>query len=243
MEPELSPRSAPLTYPGRFPASSVVFDGEVERHVTGLADVDRLLAAHDTPLMARRRPVLAVGSNACTAQLREKFEAAGVNPVVPLTRCTVSGVRVGLIPLVTRYGYIPSAPVFEPGHQSHLFVVWFDDEQLRAVDATELGPYARSELGAEVTVALDGVRLDRVDAYTSALGVLSLDRWPDGIASQTQLIERVLQQFHWRGRLLDVRTAGEWVAHFRADVGARAAFAVDCERLGLVDGVTAPAQA
>src|SRR4029450_3911746 len=167
-----APREDPLSSPGRTPRSSgLVTDGPylpaevlpgrrlaqarvvlgsdrpaalgvgVSRGSLGYA----LLALNAVPIEARV-PVLAVGSNAAIAQMQAKFQAAGISSAMPLTWARVTGIRVGAAAIVSRWGYIPAAPVFEPGVTTRLAVNWLDPEQLQAVDETE-GRYERRPVG------------------------------------------------------------------------------------------------
>jgi hypothetical protein len=229
--------------------TSVLFDGEAELPIVvergrelstahvGDRTLERALSDLGAPPLTARQPMITVGSNASTAQLKSKFVAAGVSTIVPLVRCKVRGMRVGLIPKVSVFGYIPSAPVFEAGARSTLFSVWLDADQRAAVDATETWPYACRTLGDDVEVRVDGSgeRLTGVDVYASAVGVLALERYPAPLATQTAVIERVLSVAHWHGRLTDVLNADDWVALFTKSPEARAEFAVTLDELGLID--------
>ena len=69
------PYSAPLTYPGTPPAGpGLLIDGEF-RDVPP-DGLDDLLTARSLPGLAKRQPVLSVGSNASPAQLRRKLRRA-----------------------------------------------------------------------------------------------------------------------------------------------------------------------
>ncbi len=61
-----APREEPLLYPGAWPAES------------GLLVGDRLLPLDDHVTYEDRTPVLAIGSNACPAQLRHKMAEFGI---------------------------------------------------------------------------------------------------------------------------------------------------------------------
>ncbi|HET6952009.1 MAG TPA: hypothetical protein VFI47_16630 [Acidimicrobiales bacterium] len=188
--PGLSPREDPLGYPGRAPRTSglmtegpflaaeprrgrrlaqarVVLGSERPAALeVGLSRVSlgfALLALNAVPIEARI-PVLAVGSNAAIAQMQSKFRAAGISCVMPFTWADVTGIRVGVAAMVSRWGYVPAAPVFEPAATSRLAVNWLDPEQIEALDETEVG-YERRLL-----VEGDGtrVRLESGEELTSA---------------------------------------------------------------------------
>ncbi|MFJ6737632.1 hypothetical protein ACIQOU_01775 [Streptomyces sp. NPDC091279] len=161
-----APREHPLSYPGVWPADS------------GLLDGDRLLPL-DRLTFADRVPVLAVGSNACPAQLRHKMAEFSITSPVPLVRVRVRGIEVGVSAHVSHLGYMSAAPVVSPGTVRELFVTWLDAEQLAVVDASEGVPapdgnYRRLWLPAsEVPVELaDGTVLPGVFGYVNRRGVL-----------------------------------------------------------------------
>ncbi|NUW42583.1 hypothetical protein [Nonomuraea rhodomycinica] len=138
------PMARPLTYPGLLPRGPGVLAGrrflplagrDGDWHVDG-SPIDAWLAARGEAPMRARHAVVAVGSNAAPAQLHRKFTRHRVPTVVPLTRVRVRGLAPGVSAHISRYGYIPAAPVAAPG-VSELFVSWVDDRQLAALDRTE----------------------------------------------------------------------------------------------------------
>src|SRR4029450_4504279 len=160
-----SPREKPLSYPGQTPRTSGLMTGTTflpfERlrprrlaqarvgrgggRPAALAGVTSrctlgyaLLVLNAVPIEARV-PVVAGGSNASISQMEHKFASAGISSVMPLTWAQVTGVRVGVAAMISRWGYVPAAPVFEPGVTSRLALNWLDPEQLAALDETERG--------------------------------------------------------------------------------------------------------
>lgn len=161
-----APREHPLSYPGARPEESVLLDG------------DRLL-----PLTRRvyedRVPVLAVGSNACPAQLRHKMAQSGVSGTIPMVRTRVLGLGVGVSAHVSVMGYVSASPFHAPGAVGELFLTWLDAEQLAVVDASEgvpvaEGAYDRAWLSAsDVRIELDsGELLPGAHVYVNRRGVL-----------------------------------------------------------------------
>jgi len=160
-----SPRENPLTYPGPAPRTSGLMTGgpflPFERLRARRLSQARVVLGDDRPAalgggmsrvtlgyallvlnavpMEARVPVLAVGSNASIAQMEHKFSSAGISCVMPLTWANVTGVRVGVAAMISRWGYIPAAPVFEPDVTTRLAINWLDPEQLEALDETEIG--------------------------------------------------------------------------------------------------------
>ncbi|MFF7986847.1 hypothetical protein ACFZDK_48550 [Streptomyces sp. NPDC007901] len=162
-----APRDHPLTYPGAWPADSVLLDGD------RLSPLDRLV--YDDG----RVPVLAVGSNASPAQLQHKMAEFGVSEPLPMVRGRVTGLDVGVSAHVSRLGYVSAAPVHSPSSVRELFVLWLDGRQLEVIDASEgvplpNGNFRRVRLPApDVHVALaDGTTLPGVHAYVNRHGVL-----------------------------------------------------------------------
>ena len=134
-----------------------------------------LLVLNAVPMEARV-PVLAVGSNAsdrpdgAQVQLRRHLvrDAAHVGQ-----RHRHPG---GVAAMISRWGYVPAAPVFEPGVTSRLAINWLDPEQLEALDETEHGYDRRLVVddGGAVQVELDsGEQLRSCGIY-----VLAGASWP-----------------------------------------------------------------
>ncbi|MFG1671098.1 hypothetical protein [Streptomyces sp. Y7] len=161
-----APRDHPLLYPGAWPSDSGLLDGD------RLLPLDRLV--HDD-----RTPVLAVGSNACPAQLRHKMDEFGIASPVPMVKARVTGLDVGVSAHVSFMGYVSASPFRAPGHVRELFLTWLDAEQLAVIDASEGAPvphghFSRAWLPApDVRVELaDGTVLPGAFAYVNRHGVL-----------------------------------------------------------------------
>ncbi|WP_433431606.1 hypothetical protein [Nonomuraea sp. CA-141351] len=197
------PISRPLTYPGRIPATSgvLVDDAYVPlRPVTGRRPkhwhaggetLGALLARHGCS-RARHR-VVAVGSNAAPGQLRRKFLDHGVRPIVPMTLADVRGIAPGVSAHVSKWGYVPAAPIETPGETSRLFVLWLDEQQLAALDLTEPN-YHRRPLAHPVTLE-SGRRLPPPFVYHGAHGHLADgDGRPRRLTSQRTLIQSLLNE-------------------------------------------------
>ena len=157
-----APREFPLDYPGAWPATS------------GLLVGDRLLPLDDRVTYEDRTPVLAIGSNACPAQLRHKMTEFGIDSPVPMVKVRVTGVDIGVSAHVSRVGYVSASPVNSSGVVRELFVTWFDARQLAVVDASE-GAYDRAWLtGPEFrfTSSDSGELLPGAYVYVNRYGVL-----------------------------------------------------------------------
>ncbi|MER5750438.1 hypothetical protein [Streptomyces sp. NPDC002088] len=206
-----APRDHPLAYPGAWPESS------------GLLDGDRLLPLEDLT-HDDRTPVLAVGSNACPGQLRHKMAQSGITSPIPMVRTRVTGIDVGVSAHVSRMGYVSASPFHAPGAVRELFVIWLDAEQLAVVDASEGVPvpggnYDRAWLpGPEVRIELEtGRPLPGAYVYVNRHGVLH-----DGTGAprrhpgQRELITKLLLDSARLRKLFGV-TAEDFCARARAD--------------------------
>ncbi|GGX58259.1 hypothetical protein [Streptomyces fructofermentans] len=162
----VAPRDSPLSYPGIWPAESGLLDGDLWLPLSRHTFEDRV-------------PVLAVGSNACPAQLRHKMREYEVSSPIPLVRTRVTGLDVGVSAHVSAMGYMSASPFRAPGHTRELFVTWLDRVQLAAMDASEgvtapAGSFDRLPLpDAGFRVETDsGERVDGVHLYVNRRGVL-----------------------------------------------------------------------
>ncbi|WP_344472527.1 hypothetical protein [Nonomuraea monospora] len=190
------PMAFPLTYPGRIPSGSGVLVDDAYRRQEwgeGGAAIAALLASlGQAPLDARHR-VVAVGSNAAPSQVRRKFLDHGVRPVVPMTQADVPGIAPGVSAHVSKWGYVPAAPVETPGETSRLFVLWLDEHQLAALDLTEPN-YRRRPLEEPVTLE-DGTELPPPFVYEGRHGCLAAPGdggRPRRLISQPALIQSLL---------------------------------------------------
>ncbi|WP_406350540.1 hypothetical protein [Streptomyces sp. NBC_00658] len=161
-----APRDHPLSYPGKWPQTS------------GLLDGDRLLPLKRL-VYEDRVPVVAVGSNACPAQLRHKMAEFGVSSPIPMVRAAVTGIGVGVSAHVSLTGYVSASPFQAPGTVSELFITWLDAAQLAVVDASEgvttpTGAYDRARLSSEdFRIELEsGELLPGAYVYVNRRGVL-----------------------------------------------------------------------
>lgn len=161
-----APRDHPLSYPGKWPQAS------------GLLDGDRLLPLRRL-VYEDRVPIVAVGSNACPAQLRHKMAEFHVSSPIPLVKATVTGIGVGVSAHVSLTGYVSASPFQAPGTVGELFITWLDAAQLAVVDASEgvtapTGAYDRARLSSEdFRIELEsGELLPGAYVYVNRRGVL-----------------------------------------------------------------------
>ncbi len=138
--------------------------------------------------MAGRRPLLAAGSNASPARLREKLGDALGRSGVPLVPATARGLAVVHSAHLSAYGAVPATVLPCPGAAARVFVLWLTPEQVVCLDGTEaLGVNYRRErvtwpdLHPEV-----GPRPARCDAYVSLHGPLKVGGAPVALAAVAQ---------------------------------------------------------
>ncbi|MCY9784344.1 hypothetical protein KIK06_10625 [Nocardiopsis sp. EMB25] len=146
--------------------------------------------------VAERHPMVAVGSNASLAQLRRKFLGRSEPPVIPMTWADVDGIAPGVSAHVNRSGYVPAAPVESPGRTSRLFVLWPDQAELDALDATEPNYRRRLMPVRRYPVTLDsGTRLPPCSVYVGGHGCLvDGEGRPRGLTDQSTLIRALLME-------------------------------------------------
>lgn len=228
------PIGHPLIYPGRLPGESGLLDGDhflaLRRRtasdgwrLAGGGTLDGALRGRGRPVMADRRPVLAVGSNGSPAQLHRKL-AGRARVLVPMTYVTVGGLVSGVSAHVSRAGYVPAAPVLAPGATGRFVVLWLDEEQLPVVDATEPN-YHRIPLPG--SVSLDGGAGGGCAVYAGRHGCL-VDRRgrPFPLVDQAGLLAGLLDDLPELGRLAGAGGPEEFVARVRDDPGLREAVRV-----------------
>ncbi|NRQ39558.1 hypothetical protein HII36_48180 [Nonomuraea sp. NN258] len=202
------PMARPLTYPGRLPGTSGVLVGDrfvPLRPVAGApperwrADRERLgdlLGRLGRAPMTARHPVVAVGSNASPAQLRRKYAGRPAGPVLPMTLAVVPGLAPGVSAHVSRWGYVPAAPIEAPGESWRLFVLWPDDDELAALDATEPN-YLRLPLPSRSgpVTAESGAPLPPCSVYVGRHGCLAgADGRARRLTGQAELIQALLDE-------------------------------------------------
>lgn len=211
-----APRELPLTYPGRRPETSVLLlmDHEWElqpvshrrvgeyrvcRPEAGEvqppdpASLDEVLSSLNSPGIDDRVPVLAIGSNACGAQMRHKADAEDFPLVVPMVRAQVTGLVTCYAPYVSSLGYVPATVAPSPGASEEIFVQFLDAAQLDALDATEVG-YQRALLGPDegVTITLpSGEELPAVHVYVAEGGHLVDADAPIPLGDQAEILDFV----------------------------------------------------
>lgn len=188
----VAPLDDPLSYPGPRAAWPFRLVGD---EVSRLADDDPRLTRGD------RHAVLAIGSNACPAQIVRKFrDRPGHGEVVGLP-VAVTGLQIRPSAHLGRSGYWPFAPVSLDETACTAVLCLFDDDQLAVLDATEpnydrtrLDPH-RHRLAHSQRLSGPSMPAGPIEVYTSRHGVVDdprLPAWSDPPPSQELLLSALL---------------------------------------------------
>lgn len=181
--PAAAPLDDPLSYPGTCAPWSFRLRGDVVTRFDGLVP-------------RHRTPVLALGSNACPAQLAAKFRGRACSDDLLGLVVAVERLQARPSAHLGRSGYWPFAPVAGPSHgpdAGRAVLCLLDEEQMDVLDRTEPN-YDRRRLDGRahpVTGAPEEVCADGVWVYVSKHGVVDdprLPSWSDPPPSQTVLL-------------------------------------------------------
>lgn len=231
----------PLAYPGRpvtRPAlltdralQELTVEGtapggwQLRADVLGERELEGALARLGRPPMERRRPVIAVGANGSPGRLRRKLAALDGRWAVPMVPVRVSGIAAGCSGHISRGGYVAVAPYAESTAEATFVVAWLAEDELRAVDATEVPHYRRVLVsGDRFRMRLpSGERLAAAHLYAGMHGLLrdAAGEPMHGGGPQADLLARLLAGSQRLRDLLgpDPRT---WVARAGSDPEVRA---------------------
>ena len=164
-----------------------------------------------------RTLVVAVGSNASLAVLRDKYAQGRLAPAprTPSMGCTVTGLAVGHSAHVSLRGYIAAAPFRQVETASALTATWPDEQQLRIIDESEPN-YRRVRLARRdyPLVLASGERPEHFDVYVSRHGVLA-----DPRSGERRTLGTQAELFRW-------------LAEVTGDAAFAGAPERICERLG-----------
>jgi hypothetical protein len=133
------------------------------------------------PDMARRKPVLAYGSNAAVTQLKRKYPKLGETEVIPVLRTVVNDLDVVFSARFARYGAVTAMLAASPGTVLHTFTTFLTPEQLEEMHKSELPRpddhtgYAYGRLRG-LTAMIEGVGVRRdVFVYQSEAPALLIE--------------------------------------------------------------------
>jgi hypothetical protein len=204
-----SPRNNPLTFPGPRPEKSVLVTESHEwviepsdKPLTALTlqsaprgDLGKVLFDLGATPMSERIPLLAIGANACPAQLRHKSQILRFPLHVPMLRARVRGLSVAHAAFMSHFGYVPATVTADPESSADAFMLMLDEHQLYGLDMTQT-EYRRvlitSRDGFDIDV--DGIPLPAAYVYVAGSGPLRNpdDRQPVALHSQPALMERLV---------------------------------------------------
>ena len=123
-----------LGYPYGRPSGSYIF-GQ-----SGTVPLDTYLKEHGitlSELISGRTPVLAIGSNASTDQLKRKSEKYDLAGEVPVVKAALRDFDVVYSAHIVSYGAVPATLRRSEGTAAEIFVTWLDPDQLRAMHRSE----------------------------------------------------------------------------------------------------------
>lgn len=194
-----------LSYPGRVPEGSFLYDdGDLWQpdasEPAGLLSEE--LARRSGVPATRRWAVVCAGPNANPAQMRRKLGSLPGRQVMLFERRELAGVESVYAGHVARHGVVPATLERTQGSR-WFFVVYFTDEQLRAVHGTEHGNYTLSRLHGVEKRTGDGRTVTALHGFLSVKGVLLLGGAPVPLAScdQRALLEALLRETAKAARL------------------------------------------
>jgi hypothetical protein len=130
--------------------------------------------------LSGREPLLAYGANAAPLALARKLAALPPAPL-PMLRAHLTGFDVVYSDHVSPYGAVPGTLHRSPSTTVAVFVSYPDEEQLRALTATEPNYELTTLREIECRLELGG-HVGRLDAYLSRRGPRLLDGAPVALA-------------------------------------------------------------
>lgn len=185
--------------------------------------LDEYLANAGQPRVGQRHPVVAIGSNASPGQLSHKLSRLGLPVVVPISPLRITGINIGVSAHISPAGYVAISPYTDPEAECDVYLTWFDDAQLKAVDATEYPEYRRISISSDdyLMTLPSGEDLQAAYLYINTNGVLAD---PDGTpiqgGEQRDLLARLLARSPRLHALF--ATPQEWVDRAGSSAALRA---------------------
>lgn len=138
---------SPSTYPGRRPRFSFLFTHEGIYRFS-LRTLGRVLEERGVPPVSERIAVLAYGSNACPAQLLNKYHRDNRLTNVPVLFGRLHGAEAVYTRRRTSTGYVPATLARKRGSRPS-WITLLTAQQVEAMDGTEGRPnyYVLAEVG------------------------------------------------------------------------------------------------
>lgn len=162
----LTPIHKPSLYPWGRPSKDVFVSGKIIVPFKG--KITRV---------PHRFPVVAIGENACIdvmiARLNERLDGVKI-PWVCLS-ATIRNLSVGAAALMSPRGYVPATPFTKIDAVTKVWVSFFDQAHLDALDSTE-PEYTRLKLSSDnylLTLDCDGQKIDEFFIYQADKGYLT----------------------------------------------------------------------
>ena len=173
------------------PGDDPLANGRVrlEDRIVAVPDALARLGIGSVPGMAARTPVLAHGSNASPARLKDKYAASSPATVFPVIRAELDDYDVVYSAHFSRWGSIPSTLVPSMGTRVSVAITYLTDAQLARMHETEIGSGAVAGnylygLLREVRLVPRGLApLAAIPAYLSRHGVLGATGAPLALAA------------------------------------------------------------
>ena len=124
-----------------------------------------------------RYPVVAVGSNACVKVMQNKFNQRLEGVPIPWVslQATIRNLAIGAAALMSPRGYVPATPFTKIDAVTKVWVSFFDQAHLDALDSTE-PEYTRLKLSSDnylLTLDCDGQKIDEFFIYQADKGYLT----------------------------------------------------------------------
>lgn len=162
----ISANNDPALYPWTPPSRDVFVSGNMVVPFKG--KVTRV---------PHRYPVVAVGSNACVKVMQNKFNQRLEGVPIPWVclSATIRNMAVGAAALISPRGYVSATPFTKNDAVTKVWVSFFDQAHLDALDSTEPG-YTRMKLTSDnylLTIDRDGQKIDEFFVYQADKGYLT----------------------------------------------------------------------
>lgn len=162
----LAPIHKPSLYPWGRPSRDVFVSGNTVAPFNGRVTQ-----------VSHRFPVVAIGENACIDVMIAKFNERldGLHIPWVCVNATVRNLAAGFAPFVTANGYVPITPFTKIDAVTKVWVSFFDQAHLDALDSTMLG-FTRTKLSGDnylLTLDRDGQKIDEFFIYQADKGYMT----------------------------------------------------------------------
>ena len=182
-----APRKNGLFYPGKRPSHSYVMTKDSVTNIhpvlpinttmiptnQGTLSLKEFLNLYDQDI-DNRYCVLGYGSNACPAQLYDKFK----DTILLVLRGTITNYDIVYANAITKYGSIPATIIDSPGTIVEVWATILDEEQLCIMDDSEGRDvsYYLGKLNGKISI--DGIGETTAYSYVHAQGAFNYKNKP-----------------------------------------------------------------